>query len=396
MIERKKYIEQIKPYIGKEIIKVLVGARRVGKTTILQQLSDFIKNQDKNANIIYINKEYHEFKNIIDNNDLYDFISEKINPQRTNHIFIDEIQEIKNFETTLRELLVKKHDIYCTGSNAKMLSGDLATLLSGRYIEFEINPLSYNEFLQFHQLSNSNESLNKYIKYGGLPYLYNLELDDRIVYDYLKSIYNTIILKDVVSRFNIREIDFLERLIDYLADNLGSYVSSTKINDFLKSQKIKLSVNTVLNYLNYLSSSFFVKKLKRYDIIGKKYFEVNDKYYFLDLGLKHAIIPYKVNDIGKILENLVCNKLIEEGYNLSIGKLGSNEIDFIAKRRDEKLYVQVSYLLSTDKVKEREFGNLLQINDNYEKIVVSADEFAGGNYKGIKHLNIKDFLITQK
>ena len=392
IIQRTEYIKKIAPYIGKQIIKVLIGARRVGKTTILTQLSKQIKRNDPNANIIYINKEYYEFKHIKNDEDLYSYVSSKINENKSNYIFIDEIQEIKNFELTLRQLLVKQYDIYCTGSNARMLSGDLATYLSGRYIEFKITSLSYPEFLNFHNLPNKTETLLKYIRYGGLPYLINIDLNDEIVYGYLRSIYNTIILKDVVARYNIRDIDFLERLTEYLSDNLGSYVSSKKITDFLKSQRIRLSVNTVLNYLQYLNNAFFIQKVQRYDILGKKRFEINEKYYFNDLGLKHSLIPYKPDDIGKVFENLVYNHLINQGYNVYVGKLKNMEIDFVATKNDITKYIQVAYLLPNEKVRQREFGNLLKIQDNYEKIVISADELISGNYKGIKHIHILSFL----
>jgi len=391
-IERKVYLKKIKPYIGKQIIKVLVGARRVGKTVILHQLSEYVKKKDLRANIILINKEDYEFKDIKNNEDLYSYVNSNLKEKKNNYIFVDEVQEIEKFELALRQLLVKGHDIYCTGSNARMLSGDLATHLSGRYIEFKITSLSYPEFRQFHSLSNTTENLLKYIRYGGLPYLVNVNFDDEVVYGYLRSVFNTIVLKDVVARYSIRDIDFLERLIEYLSDNLGSYVSSKKITDFLKSQRIGLSVNTVLNYLKYLSNAFFIQKVQRYDILGKKRFEINDKYYFSDLGLKHSIIPYKTNDIGKVFENMVYNHLISRGYTVYVGKLQNMEIDFVAQKGDETKYIQVAYLLPDEKVREREFGNLLKIKDNYEKILVSADEYISGNYKGIKHIHILDYL----
>jgi len=393
IIKREKYLEKIRPFVGKNIIKVFVGARRTGKTYILYQIIDRIKENDKEANIIYINKEQHEFKTITNDENLYEYVVNKSVGEKNNYVFIDEIQEIDKFELALRELLIKGFDIYCTGSNAKMLSSDLATHLSGRYIEIPVYGLSYSEFIEFHKLQNNKETLIKYIKYGGSPYLVNLEFDDEIIYGYLRSIYNTIILKDVVSRYNIRDVDFLERLTEYLSDSLGSYVSSKKITDFLKSQRISLSVNTVLNYLQYLTNSFFTDKVQRYDIQGKRIFEINDKYYFRDLGLKHSIVPYRTNDISKIIENLIYNKLVNEGYKVFAGKLGDREIDFIATRREEKMYIQAAYLLSEEKTIEREFGNLLEINDNYRKIVVSADDFAISDYKGVEHKNILQFLV---
>jgi len=390
---RKQYLDKIKPFIGKEIIKVLVGQRRVGKTTILKQLMQLIKLDDEKSNIIYINKEHNDFRAIVSSDDLFRYVKSKLSKTANNYVFIDEVQEIDNFEIALRQLFAENIDLYCTGSNAKMLSGDLATHLSGRYIEFHINSLSYREFIEAHKLSNDNASLNKYIKYGGLPYLINLPFDDEIIYGYLKSIYNTIILKDVVARYSIRDVEFLERLVEYLSDNLGSYISSKKISDFLKSQRVGLSVNTVMNYLKYLTNSFFINKVQRLDIIGKKRFEINDKFFFSDLGLKHSLIPYSGNQIGNVFENLVYNQLIYEGYKVFIGKHQNREIDFVAQKGSELKYIQVAYQITDDKVREREFGNLLRIKDNYEKVVVSADEFAG-DYKGIKHIHIRDFLIS--
>ena len=394
LILRKTYLEKIKPYIGKQMIKVLTGARRVGKTTLLLQLRDHIRQSDSSANMIYIDKELHEFNDIRNSEDLFDWVNQRVKKHKNNYIFIDEIQEITDFEIALRQLFARGYDLYCTGSNARMLSGDLATHLTGRYIEFRITGLSFPEFLQFHQLPKNNDSLLKYIRYGGLPYLINLQLNDEVVYGYLNSIYNTIILKDVVARYNIRDIDFLERLIEYLSDNLGNYISSKKITDFLKSQRISLSVNTVLNYLQYLGNSFFIQKVPRYDIQGKKRFEVNDKYYFNDLGLKHAVIPYRAEDIAKVFENLVFNHLIYRGYKVYVGKLQNLEIDFVAQKGEETKYIQVTYLLTGPDVISREFGNLLKIKDNYEKMVVSADELIGGNYKGVKHVHILDFLTS--
>lgn len=390
---REKYLKKIKPFIGKNVIKVLTGQRRVGKTTILKQIENLIKQEDNKANTIYINKEKNEFNNLKSSDDLFQYVKSQLSKSKNNYVFVDEIQEVKDFEIALMQLFVEEIDLYCTGSNAKMLSGDLATYLSGRYIEFHINSLSYKEFLQFHKLQNNNDTLNKYIRYGGMPYLIHLPLEDEIVYGYLKSIYHTIILKDIVSRYSIRDLDFLERLVEYLSDNLGSYVSSKKISDFLKAQRISLSVNTVMNYLKYLTNSFFVNKVQRFDIIGKKRFEINDKYFFSDLGLKHTIIPYTGSHISKVFENLVYNQLAYNNYTVYIGKHQDREIDFVVQKGNETKYIQVAYLLPDEKVREREFGNLLKIKDNYEKIVVSADEFAQ-DYKGVKHIHIREFLTN--
>jgi len=393
-IRRYHYLNKIKPYIGKQIIKVFTGQRRVGKSVLLRQTANLIKEQNELVNIVYINKELYEFKEIKTSDDLFQYVNERLQPSQPNCVFVDEIQEITGFEVAIRQLFALGIDLYITGSNAKMLSGDLATHLSGRYIEFYISSLSYPEFLQFHQLENSTETLNKYIRFGGLPYLIHLPFDDEVIYGYLKSIFNTIVLKDIVARYNIRDIDFLERMIEYLSDNLGCYISSKKISDFLKSQKLQLSINTILNYLRYLSDSFYIHKVPRLDIIGKKRFEINDKYFFSDLGLKHVLIPYSGNQIAKILENLVYNHLVYLDYQVYIGKHQDREIDFVAQKGNITKYIQVTYQLSSDDVFDREFGNLIRIKDNYEKIVVSADQFAT-DYKGVRHIHINDFLVFE-
>lgn len=396
-IKREQYLDHIKPFINKELIKVIVGQRRVGKSYLLLQIIDLIKEENKEANIIYINKELYEFDKIKNYHDLLNYIEKKKNKKaKKNYLFIDEIQDIIEFEKALRSLNANsKYDIYCTGSNANLLSGELATYLSGRYIEIKVNNLSYIEFLKFHKLEDEKNSLIKYIKYGGLPYLINLELKDNIVYDYLRNVYNTILLKDVVTRYKIRNISFLENLVEFLADNIGSLVSANKISDFLKSQKIKTSPNVVLDYLSYLSKSFFIYKIPRSNIQGKKIFETNDKFYFEDLGLRHAIIGYKPIDINKILENLVFSHLKYLGYKITVGQMKEKEIDFVCEKNNKKIYIQVAYTIN-QKNKEREFGNLLNISDNYEKIVISMDELVDKEYeyKGVKHLNINDFLLN--
>lgn len=392
-IKRNSYLAKLRPFINKNIIKVIVGQRRVGKSYLLFQVMDeLIKLGVKKNDIIYINKELHEYEAIKDYHDLLAYVK-KSSGNKKKYIFIDEIQDIAKFEKALRDLAAGgKHDIYCTGSNANLLSSELATYLSGRYVEIEVFSLAYPEFLLFHKLPNNDESLFKYLKYGGLPYLINLELNDQVVYDYLRNIYNTILFKDVVKRYNIRHLDFLERLVEYLADNTGSLVSAKKISDFLKSQKVKMAPNIVLNYLYFLAASFFIFKVRRSEINGKKIFEINEKYYFEDLGLRHALIGYRQADINEILENLIFMHLKASGFKITVGQLGEKEIDFVAERQGEKLYIQAAYSINSEAVKEREFGNLLAIKDNYPKLVVSMDKLAGGDVKGIKQVNILDFL----
>jgi len=391
-IKREKYIKKIKPFIDKSVVKVLVGQRRVGKSFVLFQIIDEINKINKKANIIYINKESNDFQFLKDYNDLLKYIKEKEDKKNKNYVFIDEIQDIEKFELAIRDLALKDNfDIYITGSNSNIFSSELSTFLSGRYVEIEIKSLSFNEFLKFHNLEKNKESLFKYIKFGGMPYLVNLELSDGIVYEYLKNIYNSIVLKDIICRNDIRNVDFLNRLIEFLSDNIGNLISANKISDFLKSQKVEISINTILNYVNFLNQTFFIQKVKRQNIIGKKIFEVNEKYYFEDLGIKNSIFGYKEDDINKVLENLVYNHLKNLGYNVFIGVLENKEIDFVAFKNDKKVYVQVCYLLFNKETKDREFGNLLLIKDNYEKIVVSMDQITS-DYMGIKNINILDFL----
>ena len=391
-IKREYYLKKVAPFAGKSIIKVITGQRRVGKSYFLLQLIHKFKD-DKQVNIIYVNKESAKYKEIHDYEDLLAYVNKNLHPKKQNKIFIDEIQDIKEFEKALRSLHAEeKYDIYCTGSNARLLSGELATYLSGRYVEITIYPLSYNEFRQFHKLQNTHETYNKYIKYGGHPYLIHLKLTDEVVFDYLSNIYSTILLKDIVARYSVRNIYFLENLVLFISDNIGSLVSAKKISDFLKSQNINISTNIVLNYLSYLTNAFLVNKVQREEISGKKVFEIGEKYYFNDIGLRNAISGFKITDKAKILENVVYNHLIAHGYKVTVGKLKDKEIDFVCKKNNEEVYIQVAYHLHDEKTIAREYGNLLKIKNNYPKMVVSTDEFEGNTYQGIAYMNIRKFL----
>ncbi|MEA3450806.1 MAG: ATP-binding protein, partial [Bacteroidota bacterium] len=277
--------------------------------------------------------------------------------------------------------------------NADMLSSDLATVLSGRYIEFKINSLSFLEFLQFHQLKNTEKSLQRYLKHGGLPFLYLLPNDDKTVFEYLKNVYNTIFFKDIVSRFNIRNVSFLTDLTKYLADNCGSIFSANSIEKYLKSQKIKVSYEVIINYLDYLERAFFIHRVKRSEIGGKKIFEIGEKVYFEDIGLRNSLVGYHIKDIHKIMENVVFNHLKYNDFDITIGVNKNTEIDFVATKNTEKIYIQVAYLLKDKETIQREFGNLLKIKDNYPKYVVSMDKIETiSTYQGIINLSLKEFL----
>jgi predicted AAA+ superfamily ATPase len=392
-IKREIYLEKIRPFINQPLIKVLIGQRRVGKSFLLRQIADEIFSKNEGANIIYIDKEKYEFDEIRNYQQLIEYTKSR-QKEGMNYLFIDEVQEIDEFEKALRSLLSDNNfDIYCTGSNAKMLSGDIATSLSGRQMVFKIYSLSFQEFCQFHQMQINLQALNTFLKYGGLPYLIHLPKEDAIIFEYLDNIYATILFRDIVSRNEIRDVAFLNNLLKFLADNTGSLVSAKKISDYLKSQQSSKTVSVILNYIAYLEEAYFLFKVKRKDIQGKKIFEISEKYYFEDFGLRNSVNGFKTSDISKIAENAVYQHLLINGYKIFVGKSGDKEIDFVAERQNETIYIQVTTYLTDEKVIEREFGNLLSIPDNYPKLVVSLDEYSGSStYKGIKHLTLLEFL----
>jgi len=392
--KRERYQHQIDRYIGKEIIKVLVGQRRVGKSYLLFQIIDSIKERFSDANIIYINLELNEFEFITNSEQLYDFIKSKSKLGELNFVLIDEVQTIKEFEKTIRSLLAEgEYDVYCTGSNANILSGELGTYLGGRYIEIPVHALCYTEFLQFHTLEHSTDNLLKFIKYGGLPYLIHLDLTDDVVFDYLKNISQSILFRDIVSRFEVRNVDFLVRLIKYLATETGNIISARNIERFLKSQKIAISISAILNYLNYLTNALLVSSVKRSDIQGKKIFEVGEKYYFNDLGIRNSLAGFSPFDLGQIIENVVFLHLKTIGYTVLIGIQNEKEVDFVAERANEKIYIQVALRISEKQTSEREFGNLLAIKDNYPKYVITLDDYAGNSFEGVVHVPLHRFLL---
>jgi predicted AAA+ superfamily ATPase len=393
MILRKEYIEHIKPFIGKPAIKVLMGQRRVGKSYILLQLMQEIKLQNPDANIIFIDKELDKFSHIQDNKELYTYIDAQLQTSN-NYLFIDEVQEIRSFELCLRSLLNEgKCDIFCTGSNANLLSGELATHLAGRYVAFEIHSLSYVEFLEFNRLENTNVSLNQYLTMGGMPFLPHFSTDKEAAFEYLNNVYSSILLRDVVARENIRNVSFLENLVSYLSDNIGNIISAHNISKYLKSQQINLTPQTVLNYLHSLCNAFFVYRIPRADVVGLKIFEVGEKYYFEDIGIRNSLRTFNLRkDINKLMENAVCLHLMRLKYRVFVGKIDDKEIDFIAEKNGERRYIQVAYMLSEEATIEREFGNLMRIPDQYPKYVISMDEMSIGNYKGIKQMHLREFL----
>lgn len=394
VIPRQKYLKRIEPFIGKNLIKVFTGQRRVGKSYLLFQLMEEVKKRDSEAKILYINKEDLSFAHIRNADDLNGYVLQNKSADGKTYVFIDEIQDIENFEAALRSLLLDKNlDLYCTGSNANLLSSDIAGHLSGRYIKIPVYSLSYSEFLQFHQLEDSDEVLEKYLKFGGLPYLIHLSLEDPIVFEYLENVYSTILFRDVINRFSVRNTAFLEQLVLFLASNTGSLFSAKKISDFLKSQKINIAPNQVQTYIQHLTNAFLIHRVNRYDITGKRLFEIGEKYYFENLGIRNALWGYRPEDRGKILENVVYNHLLTENYKVQVGIIADNEIDFIAEKNGEKTYIQVALTLNEEKTIEREFGNLLKIKDNYPKLLITMDRFSGNTFEGVKVTDLRTFLL---
>lgn len=396
LINRPSYTERIIPFINKNIIKVLTGQRRVGKSCMLRQLQQHITQTSPGCNIIYINKELDEFSALHSHEDLSRYVSGRLSQSAPNYLFIDEVQDITGFEHTLRSLQASDScDIFITGSNATMLSSELSTYLSGRYIEFHISGLSYSEFLDFHHLDVSTQSLRNYLTFGGLPYLSNLPLQQDIAFEYLRNVYSTIMLKDVVKREGIRNVDFLETLASYTADNVGSLFSANNISKYLKSQRVNMSTLQVINYLRALQNAFLIHKVRRVDVTGLKVFEIGEKYFFEDLGLRNCNLGFNMQrDINKLIENAIFLHLSQKRYEIFTGQLpGNREVDFIARRNDEIIYVQATYIMHDETTRQREFGNLESIHDNYPKYVVSLDEWTSGScVNGINHMHLGEFL----
>ena len=396
LINRQYYTELITPFINKNIIKVLTGQRRVGKSCILQQLRQQILESAPNANIIFINKEYEEFSAIRTSEDLSAYIIPRLHPDVTNYLFIDEVQDIEGFEHTLRSLQAQDScDIFITGSNATMLSSELSTYLAGRYIEFHIHSLTYQEYLTFQRVEASTQSLRNYLTFGGLPYLSNLPQQQEIVFEYLGNVFSTILLKDIVKREGIRNVDFLESLVLYTADNVGNLFSANNISRYLKSQRVNISPLQVINYLRSLQQAYLIHKVRRIEVAGLKMFEIGDKYYFEDLGLRNCHLGFNLQrDIHKLIENAVYLHLLHCRFEVFTGQQsGGREVDFVARRGDMIIYIQATYLLSDDTTRQREFGNLLAIRNNYPKYVVSLDEWTSGSITdGIQHLHLATFL----
>ena len=394
-ILRQSYLEKIERFLGKDTIIILTGQRRIGKSYILRLFRDKVS-QDEFVNVIYIDKEKHEYDDIQTYKDLNAYIDARRDRSKTNFILVDEIQDIEEFEKSVRSYYEEPDiELIVTGSNSKMLSSDLSTLIGGRYKEIYIQALSYEEFMLFHQLPDSDDTLAKYIQFGGLPGLVKMGLDEQDAREYQTDVYHTVLLKDVIMRNKIRNVPFLENLVRYLADNTGKIISANSIAKYMKSQGDNVTSTAIINYAKYLCDAYLIHKVNRYDIHGKKLFESNDKFYFEDNGLRNALAGgSREGDIEKVIESIVYNHLIRLGYEVTVGQLQAGEIDFVCKKpKGQRIYVQASYIIANEETREREFGNLSAIKDNYPKYVISMTPLVSKqDSEGITHLHLRKFL----
>lgn len=394
-IIRQTYLDRIEKFLGKDTIIILTGQRRVGKSSILRLFKSKVETLD-DANVIFVNKEKKEFDAIRSYLDLNDYIDEHRNPSKTNYILVDEIQEIEQFEKSVRSYYEEDDiEIVITGSNSKMLSSDQSTLIGGRYKEIYVQSLSYVEFLQFHKLADSDEALSKYIQLGGLPGLVKIGLDEQDAREYQMDVYHTVLLKDVIMRNQIRNVPFLENLARFLADNTGKIISANGIAKYMKSQGENITSTIVINYTKFLCDAYIIHKVNRYDIHGKRLFESNDKFYFEDNGIRNALAGgSREGDVEKVIENIIYNHLRRLGYEVMVGQLQAGEIDFVCtKPEGKRVYVQASFIIADDNTREREFGNLHGIKDNYPKYVISMTPLVSKtDDNGVTHLHLRKFL----
>ena len=406
IIERKEYLEKLIAWKDKQLIKIVTGVRRCGKSMLLEIYRNYLKEHGiEEEQIISINFEDLDYEELTDYRKLYKYLKERLIDGKMTYIFLDEIQKVPSFEKVVDSLYVKPNiDIYITGSNAYMLSGDLATLLTGRYVEISMLPLSFSEYMQLSD-KDKESAFADYIKYGGLPFVATMDRTDDKVDTYLEGIYNTVIVKDIEDRQKrqesnsdkrkINDIPLLKTIAKYLSSVIGSPVSLRGITNYLVSSGRKISANTVSNYVNALIESFIFYPAERFDIVGKQLLQANKKYYMVDLGIRNHILPRKYYDLGFSVENIVFFELLRRGCKVTIGKYQENEVDFVAEKRGELTYIQVTADMVSESTFDREMKPLYAIQDNYEKIVLTLDKLTVGNYDGIKVVNVIDWLLNK-
>jgi predicted AAA+ superfamily ATPase len=396
MIIRKEYLEKLIGFKDKQLIKVITGVRRCGKSTLFEIFQDYLlENGVDKKQIIAINFEDADFEELTDYKKLYKYLSDKLVKDKMNYIFLDEIQNVPEFQKAVDSLYIKKNvDLYITGSNAYFLSGELATLLSGRYVEIKMLPLSFKEFLStFEDKTDLARKFRTYLEHGSFPYVLNLNNDKKLINDYLSGIYNTVILKDVVARKNISDVSILESIVKFMFDNVGNRTSAKKISDTMTSYGRKITSPTVENYLSALINSFIFYRSNRYDVVGKQYLKTGEKYYAVDLGLKYFLLGAKKQDLGHNLENIIYLELLRRGYEVYTGKVGVNEVDFIAIRGGIREYYQVAQTVQSEETLARELKSLYCIKDHYQKFLITMDELSLTTHEGIKQINAIDWLL---
>lgn len=398
MIKRESYMKKIRPFINSDLVKVLTGIRRCGKSVMLDLIKKELLQQGVTPQqLISYNFENMSFARLCNAQALHDEIINKTQALTGKiYLFFDEIQEVKDWEKRINSLRIELNcDIYITGSNAKLLSGELATYLAGRYVEFVIYPFSFSEFIELYNTIQPNtsetECFKKYLHFGGMPYLASLQYNEAACKQYLQDVYTSVELKDIVRRNNIRDVDMLERILTYITANIGTIFSANVLSKYLKSEGRSMATETIINYVKACTDAFLFYQVKRQDIQGKKLLAINEKYYVADHGIREAVFGGNMKDINLILENIVYLELLRRGYKVSIGKVDTKEIDFICEKQDKKIYIQVTYLLAAEETIQREFGVYNEITDNYPKYVLSLDEFDMSR-NGIIHKNIRDFL----
>ncbi len=403
MIKRDFYYKSIENFIDRPFVKVITGIRRSGKSMMLKLIKNKILDSGVDSSqIIYINFESMQFYFIRTARELYEYIIKNIKSDKRIYLFFDEVQIVEKWEEAINSFMVDFDcDIYISGSNSNLLSSEISTLLTGRYVNFRIFPLSYLEMLDFRENINSNnlkdeDSIWKYIRLGGFPFIHNNEYDEETSFKIINDIYDSIVLRDVVNRYKIRDVDTLNRIIKYVVDNIGNTFSAKNISDYFKSQNRRIDISTVYNYILALESSFVINRVNRFDIKGKEILKTQEKFYLTDHGMQHAMFGYKDRNISGVLENIVYNELVRRGFNVYIGKLKNKEIDFIAQKRSDRLYIQVCYKIESENTFKREFDTLLEIDDHYPKYVLSMDNNITENIMGVKHMNIFTFISQDK
>ena len=393
LIEREHYLNKLKDVIGTPDIKIITGVRRSGKSKLLESFMDYVRQSDPIANIIHINFNLNRYENLLEYHALHDYIESAYEPEKNNFVLIDEVQMCSGFEKAINSLHAsEKYDIYITGSNAFLLSSDLATLFTGRTFEIEVFPFSFSEFMRYFELTDPYAALNRYIQEGGMSgsYLYKTTESK---YSYISDVFNTLIIRDIRQKYRIRNMPLMERLCDFLIDNISNQTSTRSVAAAFTSEQVKTNDRTVSTYIKYLCNAFAFYKVRRYDIQGKRYLSSNDKYYLSDHSFKYAKLGTKNADYGRMIENIVAIELLRRGYELYAGVLYKKEIDFVAIKRNEKLYIQVASSIDDPDTFQREVDPLLKIKDAYPKIILARTRQEAYQYEGVQIVDVADWLV---